>query len=1117
MKKLVLLLCLSAMSLGLTAQNIGTDLQRVIRLAPAARTAASGSNNPALDTIVLTLAYYGGMPDDTRIKALLSGPELLAHYADNAAVREFLLEEKLDVLLENYAPAPGLEVPDFMAASRREAFLRSLAGPELFSREGLVDLGKIRQTFTTPPVAPFSLKTAATNAATNGPVPSANLINNAIAGLSDWISRRAQEELTYTFLNKLRDDIQRNDLNFLFPKTSQFLPSLDLLNYKAILPSLRKAFTEDLNAIAFNLGQFLEAKDQAAYRDPATYNVFLIYRILDLNMRDVPLADILSFTYSEIARARIDTRCQIDLLIAAADTNNVAYQDILSAFDQYVVANNTLNRQFLAATDVISEQFYNPIFDAVEADDFTATRADSFIERAGEIFLPLDAEKLPLKNNYWETSKDPPAAGIVKSWLRGQEAYAYYEAYPTLTRFDELFGPKATTFSPQERRAAGLTAVREILAQRAALDVYRQQLVRLTDARSSLISLQAEISDQRLADSLAKVSLDEQQTTLIADIEEELAAASPRQRPALRLLQKIAQSILPEDKNARALIAGTRKRLVERVVATGNPNSPLVQKLDRSPLEAADLPPLQQAINATNSAYDALSSALQRYSDNQADTLIRTYQNLTTFETVFGMAQQTFFLLSDSNSDLFLDKRRMAIFQTDPSAKLLLAGMAKERIGRVPNLGNLNADGLTDFLLDFSLYLSDFRASLSAPPPPNLSPEQAQRIQAVSFIANTVQSLLKAPILQQSDNGQPPLSLAERFPAFEKVPEISQELNELFALSTQGEYRYAVENLLNLIKLFDIIPEASKKQQRLSDRRDKLRAQLSDLVTQQDKNLKAIGLTTPTADPIGENLELNKKDQEAIMSYSRVLAQTQTQAEKDSVENAMLTLKVNRVRDELAIVQKKLSKLNPKQIDRFRKNVFKYGTFMADVSTADSAADIQAALNTIALPPGSSQIKRTQASSFELGAYFGAALSQERLVLPSGVEAPELEDGVFGAALFVPVGVSYSTNIGGNKSITFFGSLIDLGAITAFRIEEQNNGTEVDRLPEFKVTNIVAPGLHLMYNFPKSPFSLGIGVQDGPSVRKFTLAGETVQREARSVRGMVTFSVDVPIFRFFNR
>jgi len=120
-------------------------------------------------------------------------------------------------------------------------------------------------------------------------------------------------------------------------------------------------------------------------------------------------------------------------------------------------------------------------------------------------------------------------------------------------------------------------------------------------------------------------------------------------------------------------------------------------------------------------------------------------------------------------------------------------------------------------------------------------------------------------------------------------------------------------------------------------------------------------------------------------------------------------------------VQKKLKRLNPRRADKFRENLFKYGTFMADVAAANTPGDFEAAINSVALPVGSSQIKRNRPSSLELGAYFGAALSRERLILPPGVSAPELE--------------GYSRNLGGKKSITFFGSLLDLGALTAFRLE----------------------------------------------------------------------------------
>lgn len=1120
MHKFLPLLLLFA-SLTATGQNIGADLQRVLRLAPAARATGTPNDNPALDTIVLTLAYYGGMPDTERIEELFSGPELLAHYGTNPAIREFLLNENLSRMLEGYVPPEELTVPAFLATPNREAYLRSLAGSELFSRNGRIDLGKIRHTFTSPPNVSFDLQKAGASAAGRSRgIPTASLISNAIAGLSDWITRRAQEELTYTFLTQLREDLQRNDLNYLFPETSEFLPSLDLLNYKAILPSIRKAFTEDLNAVAFNLGRFLEEKNAASFRDPATYNVFLIYRILDLEMRDVPLADILAFTYAELERARIDTRTQIDLRMADADTDNPAYNDILVAFDRYIAANNNLNAQFSQASDLLSNQLFNPILDAVENEDLDAERADAFVDRAAGLFLPLDAADLPLKNNYWEVENDPPATGIVRAWLQGEEAYEYYEAYPTLTRFDELFGPAADAFSPQERRAAGLTAVREILAHRGELADYQQQLSTIIDAREQLIGLRTEIGNQRLADSLSRISVADQRAELLADIDAEMPTVRPDQQPALRLLRKITEGILPEAKNARSQLRSTRKRLTEWVEQQGNSTSPLMLKNLRGPVAAASLPPLQQAIDGTSTAFDDLAAAVRRYSSNQADSLVRAYHNLTTFETVFGMAQQTFFLLSDSNSDLFLDKGQMTIFQTNPAARNLLQGMARERIGRVPNIGKLNAAGATDFLLDFSLFLSDFRALPGKDAYEGLNAQQIRRIQAVTFIAQTMQSLLEAPILQNPTDENAAFSLIERYPAFSKVPEVSHELDELFRLTTEGEYRYAVDNLLNLLRLFEVIPSANKKQQRLTNRRDKLRGQIADFVVEQDEDLKAVGLAPPSASKLDLDLELDKRDAAKLTTYSQTYASATSDLEREDAANSLLDLKVQRIREELRVVERKLEKLNPRRTDQFRENLFRYGTFMADVAAADNANDFEAALNTMALPPGSSQIKRTRPSSFELGAYFGAALSQERLVLPAGIDAPELEDDVFGAALFVPVGVSYSRNIGGNKSITFFGSLIDLGAITAFRLEDRDDtpgAAQVERLPEFRPANIIAPGFHVMYNFPKSPFTLGLGVQDGPSVRKFTLAGQTVEREARSLRGMLTFSVDVPVFRFFNR
>jgi len=582
MKKLLLLtgLLLSSVT-QLVSQNIGADLQRVLRLAPAARAQSGAAENPALDTIVLTLAYYGGMPDQDRIVELFSGPALLAHYRDNVEIRNFLLNEQLDQLLADYRPADHLVLPAHLVAKHRGNFLRSLAGDELFSRNGKVDLGKIRQVFTAPPSDNFNLKAAATAAEGQAVgLSSASLVGNALNGLSDWISRRAQEELTYTFLTKLREDLRKNDLDHLFPNTATFLPSLDLLNYKAILPSIRKAFVEDLNAVAFNLGNYLEARDAVSFRDPVVYNVFLIYRILDLEMREVPLADILAFTYGELERARIDTRCQIDMKVADVDTTNANYRTILTAFDEYIQAQQQLNKHFQAAEDLLSDQFFNPILDAAESADFGVAKMDSFVDKAAQLFFPLDTEKLPLANNYWEMNSDPPATGIVRDWLRGKEAYEYYEAYPSLTRFDELFGANAVSFDPQERRAAGLTAVREILAQRTDLKVYDAQLKRLVSARADLIALQQEVNNQENAAKLAKTSIADRKAALLADLNAEYVH-SPH--PALRLLRKITEEIVAGQPNAREKLIGTEQRLAEWVAERGDSDSPFAEKMKVGP------------------------------------------------------------------------------------------------------------------------------------------------------------------------------------------------------------------------------------------------------------------------------------------------------------------------------------------------------------------------------------------------------------------------------------------------------------------------------------------------------------------------------------------------------
>ncbi|NJO87497.1 MAG: hypothetical protein HC821_05980 [Lewinella sp.] len=257
------------------------------------------------------MAYYATAPDLAAGQAMANGPEVLKHYAHNPAINQFLVEQGLDVLLWSYQPSsPTLDLT-WLATPERDNFLQKPAAVELFSRNGLIDINKIHNAYTVP-LPPISYSAggkrqnnAITSAAANN--SSSNYMSIALEGLSDWIGRRAQEELTYTFLTRLREQLQRNGLNHLFPHTVGYLPTLNLINYKAILPSIRLAFAQDLNQLSLSLGNFLEAKERSTYINPAVYNLFLVYRLLDLGARELPLADIVAYTYEELAATRLNT------------------------------------------------------------------------------------------------------------------------------------------------------------------------------------------------------------------------------------------------------------------------------------------------------------------------------------------------------------------------------------------------------------------------------------------------------------------------------------------------------------------------------------------------------------------------------------------------------------------------------------------------------------------------------------------------------------------------------------------------------------------------------------------------------------------------------------------
>lgn len=190
-----------------------------------------------------------------------------------------------------------------------------------------------------------------------------------------------------------------------------------------------------------------------------------------------------------------------------------------------------------------------------------------------------------------------------------------------------------------------------------------------------------------------------------------------------------------------------------------------------------------------------------------------------------------------------------------------------------------------------------------------------------------------------------------------------------------------------------------------------------------------------------------------------------------------------------------------------RQKILKYGFFMASVSEAENSDQVAAAIEAVALPPGSSVMKKQTSWSAALNAYTGLAGGQERLldagIAPSGF-----------ASVAAPVGITISKGFGNRGSMSLLIPVIDVGALVAFRFQND----QANLLPKLSWSNIVAPGAYLAYGFFNNlPITIGAGAQLGPNLRGIEPNTVTTDVTAGGWRWGGFISVDIPIFNLYSR
>lgn len=192
----------------------------------------------------------------------------------------------------------------------------------------------------------------------------------------------------------------------------------------------------------------------------------------------------------------------------------------------------------------------------------------------------------------------------------------------------------------------------------------------------------------------------------------------------------------------------------------------------------------------------------------------------------------------------------------------------------------------------------------------------------------------------------------------------------------------------------------------------------------------------------------------------------------------------------------------------------KYGSFMANVAKAENSDQVQAAIESIALPVGSASIKRKSNTNIALNAFVGLAPGREYL------NATDEWKTTFG--LSSPVGVAFSWGNYKKKttcdcydekgSMSIFLSLVDIGAFSTFRF----NDNETEELPDVSFSNIFSPGLYLVKGLPNIPVSVGVGGQLGPQLRKIE-ATKVSTTDGLNASFKLFLAVDIPLINFYTK
>jgi hypothetical protein len=184
-----------------------------------------------------------------------------------------------------------------------------------------------------------------------------------------------------------------------------------------------------------------------------------------------------------------------------------------------------------------------------------------------------------------------------------------------------------------------------------------------------------------------------------------------------------------------------------------------------------------------------------------------------------------------------------------------------------------------------------------------------------------------------------------------------------------------------------------------------------------------------------------------------------------------------------------------------KEKVIKYLSFASNLASATNSNEVQNALETVSLPPGSYSIKQNSAFNISLNGYIGYAW--------------DFNKGLFAHGVYAPIGVSFNWGLGTQKtfgSLSLFASLIDVGSVASYRLGHSDSTDTLKQ--QVRLESIISPSVQLIYDIPKTPIAICAGWRMTPKL--FYSGQQTFKTVVPENVFNLSVLIDIPIFTLKN-